>query len=126
MKKDDLNYIAKVERAIADKYGAEAISNPKSGWDEEKEKKYLQELSELYKNSSPPQGEIVDMGSFVIKGNAFLNSGRNRRTCPNCESYSLSFSDDLYMSKYDCCFDCFVEYVEGREARWKTGWRPNK
>ena len=33
-------------------------------------------------------------------------------------------SDDLYMNKFDCCFNCYIQYVEGREARWHSGWRP--
>ena len=38
MKDKDLNKIAAVEKAIAEKYGAEAVSNPSSDWNEEKEK----------------------------------------------------------------------------------------
>ena len=34
---DDPHYIVKLEKAIAEKYGHEAIQNPKKGWDEEKE-----------------------------------------------------------------------------------------
>ena len=45
--KKDLNYIAKVEQAISKKYGDEAIQNPSQGWDEEKEKEYLEQLKEL-------------------------------------------------------------------------------
>jgi len=47
------------------------------------------------------------------------------RTCPVCSSYSFSAKDDLYMLKFECCFNCYVQYVEGREERWKSGWRPN-
>ena len=35
--KKDLNYIAKVEKAIAKKYGDLAIQNPAKFWNEEKE-----------------------------------------------------------------------------------------
>ena len=49
MKKDNLDYIAKVEQAIADKYGDEAIQNPKAEWDENKEKVYLEQMRDLYK-----------------------------------------------------------------------------
>ena len=39
MKKEkDLNYIAKIEKAIAKKYGDIAIQNPAKFWDEKKEK----------------------------------------------------------------------------------------
>ena len=37
-KKKDWDYIARLEKAIADKYGNEAIQNPASSWDKEKEK----------------------------------------------------------------------------------------
>ena len=32
--------------------------------------------------------------------------------------------DDVYMSKFDCCFKCYIQWGEGREDRWSTGWRP--
>ena len=40
MKNKDPNYIVKVEKAIAEKYGEEAIDNPKRHWTDEKEKKF--------------------------------------------------------------------------------------
>ena len=43
MKDKDLNYVAAVEKAIAEKYGAETIANPKANWDEEKEKEYQEQ-----------------------------------------------------------------------------------
>ena len=42
----DPDYIAKVEQAIAKKYGEEAIKNPKAEWDEAKEKIYLEQMRE--------------------------------------------------------------------------------
>jgi len=48
------------------------------------------------------------------------------RTCPVCTAYSMRIEDDLYMNKFECCFNCYIQYVEDREERWKTGWRPNK
>ena len=30
------------------------------------------------------------------------------------------------MSKFDCCEKCYIQWVEGREERWKKGWRPNE
>ena len=35
----DLEYIVKLERAIKQKYGSDAIQNPASYWDEEKRKR---------------------------------------------------------------------------------------
>ena len=48
MKKDlDLNDIAKFEKAIAKKYGKEAVQNPRSNWDDEKEASYQEQLKKL-------------------------------------------------------------------------------
>ena len=35
-------------RRIKEKYGSEAIVNPRSNWDETKEKEYLAQMKELY------------------------------------------------------------------------------
>ena len=48
MKDKDFDRIAAFEKAIADKYGSEAVQNPKANWDETKEEKYLQQMKEFY------------------------------------------------------------------------------
>ena len=54
-----------------------------------------------------------------------LLNNKIRRGCPVCDIYSFDLKDDLYMNKYSCCWACFMEFVEGREDRWKEGWRPD-
>jgi len=123
--KKDLNYIVKVEKAISEKYGKETIVNPNGNWDEEKEKKYIKDLKKFY-NKKPIRERILNMGSFVIKEKRRSETARTQRLCPVCAGYSLSFYDDLYMNKFMCCFACYIEYVESREDRWISGWRPKK
>ena len=123
MKKKDLNEIAKIEKAIKEKYGEEAIKNPKGTWDAEKESKYLEDLKTFYHKSKKPKQTEEGKG-FLIKTKKRKNLVE--RTCPICSSYSFSERDDLYMLKFDCCFNCYIQYVDGREERWKSGWRPNK
>ena len=120
--KKDLNNIAAIEKAIKQKYGDEAIQNPKKCWDQEKEKKYLKELKEFYNKKGRKKTKTQREG-FLIKEKKIQH--KTDRTCPVCGSYSFSSKDDLYMNKFECCFKCFIQYVEGREERWKTGWRPN-
>ena len=121
-KKIDLNQIAKIEKAIKEKYGDEAIQNPKGSWNEEKEIKYLKDLKNFYKTSSRRKTtETID--GLVVKQSKVAS--KINRVCPVCESYSFSTIDDVYMTKFSCCFECYVQYIEGREERWKTGWRPN-
>ena len=119
--KKDLDEIAKIEKAIKEKYGEQAIQNPKKFWDEEKEKKYLSELQEFYKNKSEKK-QTIESDGFLIKERK--TNRKVNRTCPTCGTFSFRVKDDLYMSKFECCFECYVKYVEGREERWKNGLRP--
>ena len=123
MKKRDLNEIAKIEKAIKEKYGEEAIQNPKGSWDKEKEDKYLEELKTFYERNIRSK-EVEEVDGLLIKTRKSKTAVD--RTCPVCSSYSFSDKDDLYMVKFECCYDCYIQYVDGREERWKSGWRPNK
>ncbi len=124
MSKKDPNYAVKVEQAIAKKYGDQTVVNPKSQWDDEKEKKYLDELKEVYYNSTVKEDydkEEVE-GVFIPKK---LLKEESKRSCPVCSEYSFKSKDDVYMTKFNCCFKCYIQHVEGREDRWIKGWRPN-
>jgi phage FluMu gp28-like protein len=125
MKKKDPNYAIKVEKAIAEKYGTETIQHPKKEWNDEKEKKYLSQLKEMHKKEIQEEDydkQEID-GVFIPKKLIMKNS---KRSCPVCKTYSFKSKDDVYMSKFECCERCYIQWVENREERWKTGWRPNK
>ena len=120
----DPNYVAKVEQAIAKKYGDDTIQHPKKHWTDEKEKEYLEQQRELHwKELQEDDIDKVEVnGVFVPKKLIKKNSNRS---CPVCKVYSFKSNDDVYMSKFGCCEKCYIQWVEGREERWKTGWRPN-
>lgn len=121
----DPNYVVKIEKAIAEKYGTETILNPKSLWNEDKEKEYLEQVKELNQKQTiieDKEHKIDFDGVFISK--KLLNRESNR-TCPVCSIYSFSLEDDVYMNRFKCCHKCYVQYVEGREERWNSGWRPN-
>jgi len=122
MKNKDPEYIAKVEKAIAEKYGEDTIKHPKATWDNEKEKAYLEQLKTNYKHTT--ESEKEEVGGILISKE--LLNRESRRSCPTCNTYSFKSVDDLYMTKFECCFKCYIQWVEGREERWKSGWRPNK
>ena len=125
MSNKDPNYAIKVEQAIAKKYGEETVVNPKSQWNDEKEKEYLEDLKRLhYINSDKEDLEKEEVnGVFIPKK---LLKEESSRSCSTCNTYSFKSRDDVYMTKFGCCFKCYVQYVEGREDRWKSGWRPSK
>jgi hypothetical protein len=125
-KKKDPNYIVKIEQAIQKKYGDEAIQNPKKHWNREKEEDYLNQIKELAQkqNSINEKSEKIEVDGFLIS-KKLLNRESNRK-CPVCGIYSFDGRDDVYMNKFTCCHDCYIKWVEFREERWLSGWRPNK
>jgi len=126
MSGDKQEYIAKLEKAISQKYGEETINNPKRFWNEEKEKEYVnQSLEERQKFAKLADTDTkVEQDGFLI--NKKLLTRDHNRGCSVCDIYSFHPRDDLYMNKFGACFSCYVQYVEGRKERWATGWRPNK
>ena len=122
--KEDPNYVVKVEAAIKEKYGEKAIQNPKKFWTQEKEEEYLKQVREFY-NKSEDKSQDKDRVGDVYISKKILNRESNRQ-CPVCDKYSFDKKDDLYMNKFKCCCGCYIQYVEGREKRWRSGWRPDK
>ena len=125
MKKEDPNYVAKLEKAIVEKYGEETVQHPKKNWNEEKEKQYIKDLKELYAAKEESETEENTQINGVFVPSKLINNDSNR-SCPVCDTYSFKSRDDVYMTKFDCCEKCYVQWIEGREERWKNGWRPNK
>lgn len=107
--KKDYNYIAKVESAIAKKYGKKAIQNPKSTWSKEKEKKHLSELKEFYSRAH----------SASVYNDTRHKSG-GYAPCSVCgkDYYFITLSGEIAYLKWGVCGECFVDYIEGREEQW--------
>ena len=115
--KKDLNYIAKVEQAIAKKYGEKTVQHPRANWTTEKEKDYLNQIKKIYnRQKKSKQDEKIQANGFLVS-EKLLNK-ESDRVCPACFEYSFNMRDDLYMNKYDCCYGCYIQFVEGRETRW--------
>jgi len=45
--------------------------------------------------------------------------------CPQCEFVMKGKSTSTYYD-YGVCINCFIEFIEGREEKWKNGERPSK
>ena len=126
MKYKNPDKIAAVEKAIGKKYGKETIQNPNAGWDDDKEKEYLESSKKFQSKVSKyhEDNDLVEVDGFLMP-KRLLNSESNR-TCPTCSTYSFNKADDFYMYKFECCQACYIRWVEGREERWQAGWRPPK
>ncbi len=123
---DKLNKLAAFEKAIAAKYGKEAIQNPKGNWDEDKEKEYIQQSREFYrKQTKNDEGqEKVDVNGIKISKK--LLNRESVKYCSICGAFPKKSMDDVCLVKFDCCNTCYIQYVENREERWLKGWRPDE
>ncbi len=124
---DNKNYdqIAAIEKAIAEKYGDEAVSNPRANWSDKREKEYLEQMQELYskQKKNDHSQEKIDING--IKVSKKLLNREQLRSCPVCGRFPRKSLDDVCLLKFDCCNNCYIKYVEDREQRWESGWRPN-
>tara|TARA_Y100000296_G_C5129230_1_gene234575 strand:+ start:408 stop:803 length:396 start_codon:yes stop_codon:yes gene_type:complete len=124
MKDRDLDHIAGLEKAIKKKYGNEAIQNPASCWDEKKEAEYLEQLQDFvekqqkYETYSKPE----NVNGVLITQKLF--SKDKKIICPVCCGRLKTVYDELFNTKFECCYECYIKYVEDREDRWLKGWRP--
>ena len=84
--KKDLNKIAYLEKAIAKKFGEETIINPSSGWTDEKEEEYLEQLKEFYfrQRKKEEADEKIEEEGFLLSKN--LISKESKRVCPICSA----------------------------------------
>ena len=125
MKVKDPNKMAAIEKAISKKYGEEAIRNPRADWDEATEKEYLEQMKKLYEKVKTQEeySEKVDVNGIKISKK--LLNRESLKSCPVCGVFPKKSMDDVCLTKFDCCYKCYIQYVEGREERWLTGWRPN-
>jgi len=125
--KKDWDHIAKVEKAIRQKYGKDAIVNPNSNWSEAKEKEYLEQLKEFSEAQLlvEQQQEKVEVDGFLVN-KKLLTREINILNCPVCFKRLNTIKDDLFYNKFECCQKCYIQYVENREERWLEGWRPGE
>ena len=125
-KKIDASYVAGLEKAVAEKYGKDAVQDFRTEWEEEKEKRYLQQLKDRQNslNERDTSEETVKEGDFVLKTRRKQDSVE--RTCPVCKTYSFSPQDDLYMNRFKTCRLCYFDFVFAREEDWAAGKRPTQ
>lgn len=43
--------------------------------------------------------------------------------CPQCDLYIRDDGKSYY--RWGVCLPCFIEFIEHREDRWRSGWRPD-
>jgi len=120
----DAQTVAALEKAVAEKYGKDAVQDFRSEWKEEDEKRYLAQLEKRTKLSLQKEKptHIIDDGEIEIKTHRIEKT--QERTCPVCKTYSFSPRDDLYMNRFKACRLCYYDFIFCREDDWMSGKRP--
>ena len=93
MKKKDLNEIAKIEKAIAKKFGTETIVNPKAFWTNEKEEEYLEQVKEFYKDNTKARVTLQFTGRRNLMFD--LGTGRDKRA-EEMAKVNIGRDQDIY------------------------------
>ncbi len=124
MSKKDPNKLAAIEKAISEKYGDEAIQNPKANWDEVKEREYIEDSKAFYQklDRNDETKEKIEINGIMVSKK--LLNRESMRSCSVCGAFPRKTMDDVCLSKFDSCNACYVTHIEGREERWIDGWRP--
>ena len=126
MKDKDFNQIAQIEKAIKQKYGNEAVANPHANWDEVKEKEYLRQMKEFYQKTKRNEEWQDKIDINGIKVSKKLLNRESLKGCSVCGKFPEKSLDDVCLIKFECCHTCYIKFVEDREERWETGWRPDE
>ena len=108
-------------------YGCARTNEEKKFWNDEKEKSYQEQIKKIAeKERAFQESEEKEEVNGILISKKLLTREVVRRDCPVCETYSFDLKDDAYMNKYSCCYNCYIQWVDGREERWEAGWRPPK
>jgi hypothetical protein len=114
----DPKQISALEKAVEEKYGETAVLDPSTLWTPDKEKAYLDQVKavEKYYRQQPYENQ-VDQGGFILR-EKLLNK-KSFKNCSYCGDQVYKAMDEMYMTKFSCCFNCYVLHLEGRENKWQ-------
>lgn len=105
-----------VEKEMVKKYGECILQDPEVFWDPQKEQRYRADIKKIKQEESLVVETEVAKEVF-IQNKLLINS---KRLCFICDKNFFGYFDELYLNKFECCFKCYVQYVEGREDKWET------
>ncbi len=110
-----------IEEIFIQKYGPTSLVDVGAFWNSQKDKvlrEYLKFEQKFFLNK--------ELQYFKIGQVYFSNNFLNKRTkkCCVCGRYNYKALDLKFFSLFETCYNCYVVYIEGREERWKKGWRP--
>lgn len=106
----DYDFLAELEKSIAEKYGKSSVQDFRSQWTPADEEKYLEQIKSCKQKTT---------------SSSHLNA-KTDRTCPVCKTYSFSGRDDLYMNRFNTCYPCYRDFVSPNPEQWNNGIKPDQ
>ena len=109
--KKDYNYIALLEQKISKKYGARAIQNPKSSWNEKKEAAFIQSVKKFYQRINNSKDRREEYKTYF-----------EDTVCGECRKhhYFMNLLDEISYVQYGVCRSCFIELIADRATTAAT------
>jgi hypothetical protein len=83
-------------------------------------------MKEFYKKIKKNEESQEKIEINGIKVSKKLLNRESLKTCPVCGAFPRKSMDDVCLVKFQCCNKCYIKFVEDREERWLSGWRPEK
>jgi len=84
-----------------------------NGEDREEVQKKIFELS---KKKIEKNTEVVDEDTYIVSKLVRKENFINK--CEICNSGIMNINDDVMFIKYNCCYKCYIRYIEGREDKY--------
>jgi hypothetical protein len=106
----DYDFLAELEKSIAEKYGKSSVQDFRSQWTPADEEEYLEQIKSCKQKTT---------------SSSRLNTKADR-TCPVCKTYSFSGRDDLYMNRFNTCYPCYRDFVSPNPEQWSDGIKPDQ
>lgn len=111
----------KIEKAIVDRHGEEAIQDPMNFWDQEKEEEYRKQYKKREKKIFEVENKVELSENVYITKKLITNKDSNDilfKKCNKCKKESKrNIDDDVSFLKHDCCYQCYIQYIEPEEQR---------
>lgn len=120
--KINLDKLQQIEEAIIKKYGVEATIDPRQFWNDEKEKKYQEQINDFLqkRNQKDEEEEKIEENGFLISKTLFKhkNEEEQKEECQICHKTLFNFRDKIYLIKFKACYECYILHIEGREEKY--------
>ena len=116
----DEKTLKKIEAAIIERHGEDAVQDPADFWTTEQEERYKEQYKRR-KNEEDREERCKQAENVYIAKKLITQESKADilfRKCKKCNNESKrDIDDDTCFTKYDCCYKCYIRNIEPIEQR---------